>query len=178
MKKLLLTSFVLNVLLLLVVATTGFLFAEHKIQLTPKPTPTPTPLAVLKAAPNKSFDFPATASAKLATLTLVVTTVEKTDKIVSGGKSFTTKNHRSFLIVNTVVTNNGKEPVTMTPSDFVKLLDNGREVDPLYKALPSVVAVKSSYDSSMVFLVDETAKSFDLSIGTNVNKTTQLPVSF
>lgn len=177
MKNLFIASLVVNGILFLLVGIFGYLFMQKKIIVAPIPTAVKQ-TTITSSDINKSWDLPATSSAKTASLSLTITTVKKSDKITAGKTQYTTKNNKSFLVVNTILENKGNTPMQVTPSDFIKLLENNSQVGATYKALATTVQPGKTYQSSMVFLINESEKSFVLSIGANVGKTETLNINF
>lgn len=178
MKKFLLASLILNVVLFVALGTCGYLYISKKVILAPKPiVAAKQNFPVATAEVNMSWNLPVGAKT-LTPLHLTITTIKKSDRITSGKTVYTTKNNKAFLIVETIAKNTGSVPVSVGPSDYITLLNGTTEVPALYKALVTTVAPQKTYQSSMVFLVDQATKSFTFSIGENGKTTAVLPVTF
>ena len=180
MKKLFLASCTLNVVLLLLLVGCGYLYVSKKVIFTPKPVVAQNQqnFPVATAEVNTSWNLPLTKNTQEKPVHLTITTIKKTDRITSGKTSYTTKNGKAFLVVETIVKNTGKTSFSIGPSDYVQLVVNNQATPALYKALVQTVAPGATYQSSMVFLVDQKTNTFTISLGENVTSPILLPVKF
>lgn len=178
MKKLLIVSLVVNFVLVIALGIFGYLFLQKKIIVAPPVVKPVTQMPTATIEVNKSWDLPVSTVVKSPLFRLTIKTVKITNKITSGKTQLTTKNHKAFLVVDTIAENKGTTAITLTPSDFVKLQVNNNPTDPAYKALVGTINAGKTYPSSMVFLVNDSDKSFVFSIGKNIGQSNILNVSF
>lgn len=117
---------------------------------------------------NKEYNFPIYNKGKKTenNLKMVVTTVERSDKILINGKPASAKDGKDFLIINLEISNPTQDKLNIRPVDFFRLVDDqGNQFaadvhnDPV-KAEP--ISIKKT---RIGFLVDEKQKSFKCLVG-------------
>jgi len=177
MKYLLTASLIINGIFVILVSLFGFLFISHRVGFLGTQA-TGEQVKTLTVDVNKTYTFPLTKGARTSPLSLTILSVQKTQKIIVGQKALTTKNKKSFLVVNTIIVNKGTTQIQASSTDYIRLVKNSALLEPTYKALTGTIAANNSYASGMVFLIDDAEKSFTFSIGDNVGMPTTVPVSF
>lgn len=117
---------------------------------------------------NKEYNFPIYDKGKKTenNLKMLVTTVERSDKILINGKPASAREGKDFLIINLEISNPTSDKLNIRPVDFFRLVDDqGQQYaadvhnDPV-KAEP--ISIKKT---RIGFLVDESQKSFKCLVG-------------
>lgn len=171
-------SVILNMILLAFVGTSAYLYATHKVSfVTPQPTMQSQKLTTSTKTINQTYNLPIATGSAQTPLALTITSIDRTTRINVGDKILSTKDNKAFLVVNTKMINNGSKPLQISASDYVLLSQANKLVAPLYKALQTTIAPYDSYESGMVFLIDNSQSAFTLTIGQNVKAVSVLPIS-
>ncbi len=117
---------------------------------------------------NKEFNFPIYSNGKKTekNLKLVLTTAERSDKILINGKPASAKDGRDFLILNLEITNPTQDKLNIRPVDFFRLKDDqGQQFAADVHNDPVKAEPISIRKTRVGYIVDESKKSFKFLVG-------------
>lgn len=117
---------------------------------------------------NKEFNFPIYNNGKKTdkNLKLVLTTVERSDKILINGKPASAKAGRDFIILNLEITNPTQDKLNIRPVDFFRLKDDqGQQFAADVHNDPVKAEPISIRKTRVGYIVDESRKSFKFLVG-------------
>jgi len=119
---------------------------------------------------NKDFNFPLKDD-KGETVGQIKYTIENAeirDEIVIQGKKASAVAGRTFVILNLKITNDSSKTISMNTKDYVRLLVNGNEQEPLSPSIhndPVVVDAISVKPTRIGFAINESDKQLKIKVG-------------
>ena len=99
-------------------------------------------------------------------LTVTFTSLERTDKLLYGGKPLTAKQGKDFVVNNIEIENTTKDRLSVRPVDFIRLVDeNGKNYAPDIQINALKVEALSTKKTRTIFIVSENSKTLKFLIG-------------
>lgn len=132
---------------------------------------------------NKEFKFPLKdeKSETVGEIKYIIESAEIRDEIIIKGKKAYAVDGKAFLVFNLKIVNDSNKNISMATKDYVRLIVNGNENEPLSPSIhndPVVVDAISVKPTRIGFSIDKSDKDLKIKVGEIKGEKTTLDIKF